>query len=280
MNVLYEWTVPAGCGYACRIIETEPGIVQMQQRPLDIEAEAWETVPCAMGAANELIHLWAEVEDWRNSAQKAANEPCVDERHCACVGPLREDIRRLENRLYSECSMSAKAIERASRAEARVDYLTDALRAEHRLGPLPKDQADFRRAPISELEDRHNRMIPERGPSTEGDFRLMVQSLKAQLASVIGSRDATSEALLQVSREKAQLRAIADEECSQKKRWYEAAGQRQDELNEAHRALAWICGSLPFDRPDLPGLLRPPEFVTRQVKLAKAALAAIDGEEK
>lgn len=70
-KILYQWTVPAGCGYACRIIETEPGIVQMQQRPLDIEAEAWETVPAAMGAANELIELWAEVEDWRESAWEA-----------------------------------------------------------------------------------------------------------------------------------------------------------------------------------------------------------------
>ena len=174
-KILYQWTVPAGCGYACRIIETEPGIVQMQQRPLDIEAEAWETVPAAMGAANELIHLWAEVEDWRNSAQKAANEPCGDERHCACVGPLREELKFAHEAAELHIGIGARAIRARAEAEEQRD------------------------------------------------------------------------------------------------RWYGAAGQRQDELNEAHRALAWICGSLPFDRPDLPGLLRPPEFVTRQVKRAKAA---------
>lgn len=269
-RALHEWTFPAGCGYSCRIVEIEPGIVQMQQRPLDIEAEAWETVPCAMGAENEMIHLAAEVEDWRESARKAAEEPCGDEKHCACVGPLRRELRSLADALSTQYGIAAKSIARASRAEARIDYLTDALRADHGLSPLPKDQADFRRPPISELEDRHNRKIRDHEPSAESDLRLMVSSLKAQLASVMASRDATSDALLQISREKAQLRTIADEERNQKQRWYEAAGQRQDELNEAHRALAWVSGSLPFDSPNLPEHLRVPEFVQRQVAQAKA----------
>lgn len=102
------------------------------------------------------------------------------------------------------------------------------------------------------------------------DLRLLVTSLRSQLQSVMSSRDAISDAMLQVSREKAQLRAIADEERSQKNRWYEAAGQRQDELNEAHRALAWACMNLRFEDQNLPEHLRPPEFVTRQVKRAKA----------
>jgi len=284
MKILYEWMVPAGCGYACRIIEIEPGIVRTEQRRLlDEEAyaagepeEPWQQTDKPMGFANELIHLWHEVEDWRESARKAAEEPCGDAKHCTCVGPLRGDIRKLENRLHSECSMSAKAIARASRAEERIDYLTDALRAEHGLGPLPKEQADFRRVPLrrvplSELEDRHNRHAPDNHRQlTEEDLRLLVTSLRSQLQSVLSSRDATSDALMQVSREKAQLRAIADEERNQKQRWYEAAGQRQDELNEAHRALAWVCMDLPLEAKGIPAKLRPPEFVARQVGLAKA----------
>jgi len=56
----------------------------------------------------------------------------------------------------------------------------------------------------------------------------------------------------------------------QRDRWYASAGQRQDELNEAHLALAWVCGSLPFESESLPAHLAPPKFVRRQVARAKA----------
>jgi hypothetical protein len=40
-----------------------------------------------------------EVDDWRESARKAADEPCGDEKHCACVGLLREQITRQRQRI-------------------------------------------------------------------------------------------------------------------------------------------------------------------------------------
>ncbi len=36
--------------------------------------------------------LFDEVNDWRESARMAAEEPCGDEVHCACVGVLRQRI--------------------------------------------------------------------------------------------------------------------------------------------------------------------------------------------
>lgn len=36
----------------------------------------------------------AEVDDWRESARKAAEEPCGDEKHCPCVGLLRHMVVR------------------------------------------------------------------------------------------------------------------------------------------------------------------------------------------
>lgn len=183
MIVLYEWTFPAGYGYSCRIVETEPGIVHFEQRHLiDEEAyaagepeEPWQQTDKPMGAANEMILLWQEVEDWRSSANKAANERCADEQHCGCVGVLREELKRAHATAQTHIGIAASAIRARAQAEEQRD------------------------------------------------------------------------------------------------RWYAAAGQRQDELNEAHRALAWICGSLPFESANLPEHLRPPEFVARQVAQAKAS---------
>ena len=36
-----------------------------------------------------------EVADWREGAEKAAAEPCGDEKHCACVPLLRKEAERL-----------------------------------------------------------------------------------------------------------------------------------------------------------------------------------------
>lgn len=64
----------------------------------------------------------------------------------------------------------------------------------------------------------------------------------------------------------------------QRDRWYAAAGQRQDELNEAHLALAWVAGSLPFEDENLPAHLAPPEFVQRQVQRAKTYAATVPAQ--
>lgn len=52
---------------------------------------------------------------------------------------------------------------------------------------------------------------------------------------------------------------------------HEVRDQRQDELNEALAALAWVTKGLPLGAENLPEMLRPPEFVARQVRLAMAA---------
>lgn len=53
-------------------------------------------------------------------------------------------------------------------------------------------------------------------------------------------------------------------------RWYSAAGQRQDELNEAHRALEYCTRFIQIERDDNPAHLLAPDFVRRQVRIAKA----------
>jgi hypothetical protein len=47
----------------------------------------------------EIEELRAEVNDWRESAKKAAGEPCGDEAHCACVPLLRAEIATLRARV-------------------------------------------------------------------------------------------------------------------------------------------------------------------------------------
>lgn len=43
-----------------------------------------------------IAELEDELEDWRNSAIKAAGEGCGDEVHCTCVGPLRNKVAELQ----------------------------------------------------------------------------------------------------------------------------------------------------------------------------------------
>ena len=50
----------------------------------------------------EVAELRAEVNDWRDSAAKAMNENCGDEKHCTCVGPLRHQLVRQAQRIV-EC---------------------------------------------------------------------------------------------------------------------------------------------------------------------------------
>jgi len=57
--------------------------------------------------------LQAELNDWRESARKAAEESCGDEAHCACVGPLRVALRSAE-------AITLEFKKRASAAEAML----------------------------------------------------------------------------------------------------------------------------------------------------------------
>jgi hypothetical protein len=78
-------------------------------------------------AASEIERLREELDDWRGSARRAADEDCGDERHCTCVGPLRSEIERLRKErdgAFSEAGFEKELCKltrtRADRAEARL----------------------------------------------------------------------------------------------------------------------------------------------------------------
>lgn len=52
--------------------------------------------------AAETTNALDEVEDWRESARKAAEESCGDEKHCACVGPMRHQLVRQARRIVED----------------------------------------------------------------------------------------------------------------------------------------------------------------------------------
>lgn len=60
-----------------------------------------------------------ELDDWRESAKRAAGEQCGDEKHCTCVGVLRKDLEAaklvLTGRTVSceNCNRMAKELETA-----------------------------------------------------------------------------------------------------------------------------------------------------------------------
>lgn len=56
----------------------------------------------ATAREKEIEELRAEVNDWRESARKAIQEPCGDELHCSCVGSLRHQVVRQAQRIV-EC---------------------------------------------------------------------------------------------------------------------------------------------------------------------------------
>ena len=81
---------------------------------------------------------------------------------------------------------------------------------------------------------------------------LLIEAEKI-LDAMTSSRDANSDALLHISRDKAllsesyqvqigSLQFQLNEMRDHRDRWYAAAGQRQDELNEAHAAIREMCG--------------------------------------
>lgn len=92
---------------------------------------------------------------------------------------------------------------------------------------------------------------------TESARKLQARSLQLQIGSLQNQLN--------------EMRAHRD-------RWFAAAGQRQDELNEAHLALAWVAGSLPFESETLPAHLAPPEFVRRQVQRAKMYASTVPAQ--
>ena len=51
----------------------------------------------------EVAGLMDELQDWRDSAARAAQEMCGDERHCTCVGVLRHEVQYWkESQAYAE----------------------------------------------------------------------------------------------------------------------------------------------------------------------------------
>lgn len=49
--------------------------------------------------AADTTNVLDELDDWRESARKAIEEPCGDEKHCACVGPMRHQLVRQAQRV-------------------------------------------------------------------------------------------------------------------------------------------------------------------------------------
>ena len=85
------------------------------------------------------------------------------------------------------------------------------------------------------------------------ELRRKLAQTEQMLAAMTSSRDANSDALLHISRDKAllsesyqvqigSLQFQLGEMRDHRDRWYAAAGQRQDELNAAHKAIREMCG--------------------------------------
>lgn len=85
------------------------------------------------------------------------------------------------------------------------------------------------------------------------DLGRKLSQAEQMLVAMTSSRDANSDALLHISRDKAllsesyqaqigSLQFQLNEMRNHRDRWYAAAGQRQDELNEAHAAIREMCG--------------------------------------
>jgi hypothetical protein len=64
-----------------------------------VKAAKYAYLAAATLREEEIEELRAEVNDWRESAKKAAGEPCGDEAHCACVPLLRAEIATLRARV-------------------------------------------------------------------------------------------------------------------------------------------------------------------------------------
>lgn len=87
----------------------------------------------------------------------------------------------------------------------------------------------------------------------------------------IGWGPELADAYLAGAREEAAIQAAEIAALREERdRWYFAAGQRQDELNEAHRALEFCTRFIEIERDDNPAHLLAPDFVRRQVRIAKA----------
>lgn len=55
-----------------------------------------------------------ELDDWRESARKAIEEPCGDEKHCSCVGPMRHQLVRQAQRVV-EADEEIAALEKIAK---------------------------------------------------------------------------------------------------------------------------------------------------------------------
>lgn len=114
-RTLYEWKSPAGQGYFCRIVESEPGIVHFEQaprqpldptKPLDL---FWMRTDKPMGCANEMVQLHTAL--LRAEMENVASETCSGgEKHCSCVGLLRREVRELSAAKSLNARIAADAI--------------------------------------------------------------------------------------------------------------------------------------------------------------------------
>jgi hypothetical protein len=79
-----------------------------------------------------VAELEAELREWQDAAQVAVNEPCGDERHCACVPLLRRRVAELEadnSRLRDTISASPVIRERGdAEREVELERLRGKLR--------------------------------------------------------------------------------------------------------------------------------------------------------
>jgi len=81
-----------------------------------------------------IAELEAELADWRDAAQNASGERCdptEDEVHCACVGPLRAEITRLETKVRATESVAETNLRERQKAvakNARLRAVADAAR--------------------------------------------------------------------------------------------------------------------------------------------------------
>jgi hypothetical protein len=62
-----------------------------------------------------LEQVETELDDWRQAARIAADDPCPDEQHCTCVPALRADNARLRKALDTPAGSTSNS------AEAAVD---------------------------------------------------------------------------------------------------------------------------------------------------------------
>lgn len=100
-RLLYSWEFS---GYQCRIVETQPGMIQFQQRgPDSSDGEVWLKTEHPMGIGNEILQLAARAESLEAQADaRAAGEEKPDFLRCETCGATEESLP-FRHHLKSSC---------------------------------------------------------------------------------------------------------------------------------------------------------------------------------